>query len=175
MSQQILEIVKLGDPVLFKKAAPVTDIAQAQDLIDNMIASLIQAKGVGLAAPQVGVSLRLYIIWPNPNSRYPNCPEEDAPIVVINPKLKTLPSKKVKDWEGCLSIPGLRGQVSRPDKVQVEFTDRYGNQQVIEAEDFPARIFQHEHDHIDGILFLDRLKSTKDLMMESEYIKLMDE
>jgi peptide deformylase len=161
-----LKIVELGNPILFKKAAPIPDVQHPdiQTLIDQMIETLKDANGVGLAAPQVGVSKRLYLIWVDPVDT------SAATIrVVINPKLTVIPSNKVRDIEGCLSIPGLRGTVSRNQQVQLHYQDRTGSEHTVHAYDFEARIIQHEHDHLDGIVYLDRLKSSHDLMTESYY------
>jgi peptide deformylase len=119
---------------------------------------------VGLAAPQVGVSKRLFIV----------CPDDD-PIVVINPKITKKSPKMATDWEGCLSIPGLRGQVPRHTSVEVEFTGLDGKAFRMEAKGFLARIFQHENDHLDGIFFIDRVKTTRDLISESEYQKMHED
>jgi len=167
MTNTILPLTELGNPILRKKAKPIATIINPdiQDLISNMLATLKHANGVGLAAPQVGVSLRLYIVSPNPN---------DDPYIVINPTLKRLPSNQVQDWEGCLSIPGIRGLVNRSDRINVEFHDQYGVHHSKEFSGFISRVFQHEHDHIDGIVYLDRIQDTKHIVTESEYIKRME-
>ena len=166
-----LKIVELGNPILFKKAAPIPDVRHPdiQTLIDQMIETLKQANGVGLAAPQVGVSKRLYLVWPDPVAT------TAADIrVVINPKLTLLPSPKIRDIEGCLSIPGMRGTVSRHQHVQLHYQDRTGDSHTVTLQDFEARIVQHEHDHLDGIVYLDRMQSTHDLMTEHYYTHMED-
>lgn len=166
----ILEISQLGHPVLRSKAQPIAN-SQAfdiQDLIDNLIATVTRANGVGIAAPQVSVAQRLFIIASRPNLRYPHAPIME-PTAMINPRITGYSDQVVKDWEGCLSIPGIRGLVPRFKMVEVEYIDRQGRQQSQVLTDFVARIFQHEHDHLDGIVFLDRLESTQDIMTEQEY------
>jgi peptide deformylase len=140
-------------------------------LIDDMIATMKKAKGVGIAAPQVGEGLNLFIVAPEPSVRYPNAPRM-APVAMINPKLVRHSTKTVTDWEGCLSIPGLRGRVPRYQAVQVEFTARDGRRLRAEMTGFIARIFQHEFDHIHGRVYLDRVQDTLTYMTEAEYRKL---
>ena len=169
---EILQIVQLGDPVLRSPAQSVDDIRdeRIQKLVDDLIATVGQANGVGIAAPQVTESYRLFIVASRPNPRYPNAPEME-PTAIINPKIIAHSTEVVKGWEGCLSIPGIRGWVPRYQAIEVEYIDRDGNLQKQEFTDFVARIFQHEYDHLDGIVFLDRLESTQDIMTEQEYQK----
>ncbi|MCX7596089.1 MAG: peptide deformylase, partial [Fischerella sp.] len=128
--------------------------------------------GVGIAAPQVAQSYRVMIVASRPNPRYPDAPEME-PTAMINPKIITHSTAVVKGWEGCLSIPGIRGLVPRYEAVEVEYTDRNGKLQKQLLNGFIARIFQHEHDHLDGIVFLDRLESNRDIVTEQEYQKLI--
>lgn len=169
---EILQIVQLGDPILRSPAQLVDDIRdeRIQKLVDDLIATVGQANGVGIAAPQVTESYRLFIVASRPNPRYPNAPEME-PTAIINPKILAHSTEVVKGWEGCLSIPGIRGWVPRYQAIEVEYIDRDGNLQKQEFTDFVARIFQHEYDHLDGIVFLDRLESTQDIMTEQEYQK----
>lgn len=169
---EILQIVQLGDPLLRSPAQSVDDIRdeRIQKLVDDLIATVGQANGVGIAAPQVTESYRLFIVASRPNPRYPNAPEME-PTAIINPKIIAHSTEVVKGWEGCLSIPGIRGWVPRYQAIEVEYIDRDGNLQKQEFTDFVARIFQHEYDHLDGIVFLDRLESTQDIMTEQEYQK----
>lgn len=168
----ILPIIQLGDPVLRRKAEPIHNVHdhRIQKLIDDLIATVVQVNGVGIAAPQVGESDRLFIIASHPNPRYPHAPEME-PAAMINPKILTHSEEIVKEWEGCLSIPGIRGLVPRYRTIQIEYVDREGKRQTQELTDFVARIFQHESDHLDGIVFLDRLESTQDIVTEQEYQK----
>lgn len=169
---EILEITQLGDPVLRTKAQLVENIQdlRIQKLIDDLITTVKQANGVGIAAPQVRVSDRLFVVASRPNPRYPNAPEME-PTAIINPKILAHSTDIIKGWEGCLSIPGIRGLVPRYQAIEVEYTDQNGKLQKQEMTDFVARIFQHEYDHLDGIVFLDRLESTQDIVTEQEYQK----
>jgi peptide deformylase len=168
----LLQVAQLGHPVLRKKAKPVENIKdlRIQTLIDDLLATLLDASGVGIAAPQVYQSIRLFIVASHPNPRYPNAPMM-KPTPVINPKILTLAGAMKKDWEGCLSVPGIRGFVPRHTNISVEFTDRKGKRVKRTFADFIARIFQHEYDHLEGIEFLDRLESTKDIITDKEYQK----
>ena len=169
---EILQIIQLGDPVLRSPAQLVNDIQdeRIQKLIDDLIATVVQANGVGIAAPQVAESSRLFIVASRPNPRYPNAPVME-PTAMLNPRIVAHSTEVVKGWEGCLSIPGIRGWVPRYQAIEIEYTDRDGKLQKQELTDFVARIFQHEYDHLDGIVFLDRLESTQDIITEQEYQK----
>lgn len=169
---EILSITQLGDPILRQQAQPISNThdGQIQKLIDDLIAIVSQANGVGIAAPQVAHSYRLFIVASRPNARYPSAPAME-PTAMLNPKIIAHSSEVVKGWEGCLSIPGIRGTVLRYQAVEVEYTTRDGKLHRQELTDFVARIFQHELDHLDGIVFLDRLESTQDIITEQEYQK----
>ncbi len=173
---KVLEIVELGNPVLRERAKAVEDIShpKVQRLIDDLILTAQQASGVGIAAPQVGESLRLFIIASYPNDRYPEAPQM-IPVPVINPQIISASEELVKGWEGCLSIPGLRAPVLRHRAVRISYFDRDGNEYEAVLEDFVARIFQHEFDHIEGIVFLDRLEDNSEIITEREYYKLFEE
>jgi peptide deformylase len=129
------------------------------------------AHGVGIAAPQVARSLRLFIVASHPNPRYPDAPMM-PPSAVINPRILQVSEEMVKGWEGCLSVPNLRGFVPRHQWIEVDYCDRKGREIRQVFRDFVARIFQHEYDHLEGILFLDRLASPADLYSEEEYQKI---
>jgi peptide deformylase len=165
-----LQIAQLGNPILRQQAQRVDNISDEciQRLIDNLIATATASNGVGIAAPQVSESLRLFIVASRPNARYPNAPEME-PTAMINPRIIAHSTETVKGWEGCLSIPGIRGLVPRYQAIEVEYISREGQLHRQELTDFVARIFQHEYDHLDGIVFLDRVESTQDLMTEQEY------
>jgi len=169
---ELLPIIQLGDPILRQKATLVENVSdeRIQKLIDDLTTTVAQANGVGIAAPQVAESCRLFIVASRPNPRYPNAPEME-PTAMINPKIIAHSTEIVKGWEGCLSIPGIRGLVPRSQAIEVEYTDRNGKLQKQEFSDFVARIFQHEYDHLDGIVFLDKLESTLDIVTEQEYQK----
>ncbi|NJP10609.1 MAG: peptide deformylase [Leptolyngbyaceae cyanobacterium RU_5_1] len=165
-----LQVIELGNPVLRQIAKPVLDITsnEIQMLIDNLLVTVKQANGVGIAAPQVGKSVRLFIVASRPNPRYPNAPEME-PTAMINPRILSHSSETEKGWEGCLSVPGMRGWVLRYRAIAVEYTGRDGKVHQQELTDFVARIFQHELDHLDGRVFLDRVESTHDLVTEREF------
>ncbi len=170
MMVTVLQISQLGQPVLRRRSQPIQKVqsGQIQTLIDDLIATVTSANGVGLAAPQVAQPYRLLIVASHPNSRYPHAPDME-PTAMINPRVIANSGEIVKDWEGCLSIPGIRGLVPRTKTIEVEYINRRGQQQRQELTGFVARIFQHEQDHLDGIVFLDRLESTLDIMTEQEY------
>ncbi|MGM3306837.1 peptide deformylase [Anabaena sp. WFMT] len=169
---ETVPIIQLGNPILRQKADWVENIhsEHIQKLIDDLIATVSQANGVGIAAPQVAESYRLFIVASRPNSRYPDAPEME-PTAMINPKIIAHSTEVVKGWEGCLSVPGIRGLVPRYQKIEIEYTDRNGQMQKQKLSDFIARIFQHEYDHLEGKVFLDRVESTDELMTEAEYKK----
>lgn len=167
---ELRQVIELGNPILRQPAQWVENIqAQCvQQLIDDLMATVAQANGVGIAAPQIAASSRLFVVASRPNPRYPKAPEM-SPTAMINPKILAHSAERVKGWEGCLSIPGIRGQVPRYQAVEVEYWDRAGQRHQQELTDFIARIFQHELDHLDGIVFLDRVESTQELMTEREF------
>jgi len=168
----LIPIVQLGDPIIRQKAAWIDNIhdAKIQKLIDDLIATVAQANGVGIAAPQIAQSDRLFIVASRPNPRYPDAPTME-PTAMINPQILSHSGEVVKGWEGCLCIPGIRGLVPRYQVIQVEYIDRDGKLQQQELTDFVARIFQHEYDHLEGIVFIDRIETTHDLITEQEYQK----
>lgn len=171
----VLEIVTLSNPILRKSAILVTKATDSyiQRLIDSLITTVAIAKGVGIAAPQVAQSYRLFIIASHPSDRYPHAPTME-PTAMINPKLLSHGDKIVKDWEGCLSVPGIRGLVPRYQSIKVEYTTREGKLEHKILTDFVARIFQHELDHLNGLVFLDRVENTADLYTEEEYQKIVN-
>ncbi|WP_016951872.1 peptide deformylase [Anabaena sp. PCC 7108] len=167
---ELAPIIQLGNPILRQKAVDIENIQDQdiQKLIDNLIATVDLANGVGIAAPQIAASYRLFIVASRPNARYPSAPEME-PTAMINPQIISHSTEVLKGWEGCLSVPGIRGLVPRYQKIEIEYTDRNGNLQKQELTDFVARIFQHEYDHLEGKVFLDRVESTYELMTEAEY------
>lgn len=171
---QTREIITLGNPILREPAKIVTQITnpQIEQLINSMLKTAAEAQGVGIAAPQVAQSYRLFIVASRPNQRYPHAPTMEL-TAMINPKLLSHGREIVKDWEGCLSVPGIRGLVPRYREIEVEYTTKTGQQERKILTDFIARIFQHELDHLDGILFIDRLEDEQDLYTEAEYQKII--
>lgn len=155
------EIVFLPEPVLRRKAKPVTKFdKELQTLIDDMIETMREAPGVGLAAPQVNISQQLAVIeYAEDDDEEEN---EDAPpkpkklYIIINPEIIKASEEKVTGVEGCLSIPGMLGEVERHESIQVKALNRHGNPVKLKVDGWTARIFQHEIDHLNGVLFTDR-------------------
>jgi peptide deformylase len=170
----VRQIAQIGQPILRDVAETITDPRDPfiQMLIDDLLLTVADANGVGIAAPQVFESLRLFIVSSHPNPRYPHAPRMEA-TAMINPEILWTSDGKVKDWEGCLSIPGLRGVVPRHSHIGVRYLTRNGDLHEEEYEGFLARVFQHEFDHIQGIVFIDRLESTQELITEKEYLRRM--
>ncbi|MDE0158538.1 MAG: peptide deformylase [Candidatus Dadabacteria bacterium] len=168
------EITELGNPVLRQRAPRVENISgtETQELIDDMILTAAEANGVGIAAPQVSESLRIFIIAGSLSSRYPDAPETEVR-VVINPEIVSVSDEVEKGWEGCLSIPGIRALVPRYKSVRAVYRDRDNNLVEEDFSDFAARVFQHEYDHINGVVFIDRVESPLEIITEREYMKLV--
>jgi peptide deformylase len=176
----ILKVARLGHPVLRTKAqpVPVADIGspRIQQLIDDMFETMREYQGIGLAAPQVHVSARVFVagLRAAPAERdaaaLDMTDDHDMPLVVlINPELALAPGPAEESWEGCLSIPDMRGRVPRAAEVKVRAHDRHGKRIVIAAKGLPARVIQHEYDHLDGILFFDRMPTLATLTFMDEY------
>ena len=170
----ILNVARLGNPVLRKIAEPVSPEAigapSIQRLIDDLIETMREYDGAGLAAPQVHVSQQIVIFEVEGNPRYPDA--ESIPLtVLINPKITPTSQRMEEDWEGCLSVPDLRGQVPRYTQVRVEAYDRLGKKLNYVAKDFQARVVQHECDHLLGKVFLDRMKSMDSLSFTREFMR----
>ncbi len=170
LDSDILEIAKLPNSILRQVSLPIEIVTEGkfQGLIDSMISTAKAANGVGIAAPQVFQSFRLFILASHPNPRYPDAPIM-TPEAVINPSILSHGDEVVEGWEGCLSVPGFRGVVPRYKSIEVQYVNRFGDTQHRFFEGFVARIFQHELDHLNGILYVDRLKSQEDLVMVSQY------
>lgn len=169
----LLKIARLGHPILRQKAQPLAEnllnSSEIQNLIESMIETMRDAEGVGLAAPQVHFPLRIIIVEVRPdNPRYPQ--QECVPLtVLVNPEIVFASEDQEMGWEGCLSIPDLRGVVPRAVSVVVRGLDREGREVTIEAHHFFARVLQHEIDHLDGIVFLDRMKDLSTLTFLNEF------
>jgi len=160
----ILDIKKYPDGVLRKKAQPVKDVTDAERaIIRDMFDTMYFTKGVGLAAPQVGISKRIIVC--NPTG------EKKDELAIINPKITYRKGRRVKDCEGCLSIPGITGEVTRFSLVGVTGKDQNGRDILIEAGDLLARIVDHETDHLDGVLFIDRVGFLKKKIIMRSYKK----
>jgi peptide deformylase len=163
----LLKIARLGHPVLLERAAPVGDAGRPglQRLVDDMIATMQDAEGVGLAAPQVHESLRLIVV--SDPTAVPEG-ERPAPLVLLDPELEAVGAERDSAFEGCLSIPGIRGLVPRWRRVAWRARDRDGAAIGGLAEGFLARVLQHEVDHLDGVLYPMRMADLRDLAFDSE-------
>lgn len=158
----IREILRMGNPILLKEAekAEKFDTPEIHELIMDMIETMKDAQGAGLAAPQVGESIQLVIFGVDKNERYPEA--EEVPFtVLINPVITPLNQEKEDDWEGCLSVPGMRGVVPRYKTINYKGFDQYGNEIDRDVEGFHARVVQHECDHLFGILYPSRIENMK--------------
>jgi peptide deformylase len=155
----VREILKMGDPRLLRKSEPIVQFGTSEldKLIEDMFDTMYAANGAGLAAPQIGVNLQLVIFGFKQNQRYPDAPPVPE-TVLINPELKPLSDTMEEDWEGCLSVPGLRGMVPRWTELHYEGVDQHGKRIVRDVNGFHARVVQHECDHLDGILYPMRIK-----------------
>ena len=150
----IREVLRMGDPRLWQKSLPVTrfDTNELNELLKDMRDTMAHLNGAGLAAPQIGVLLRVVIFGVTANPRYPGV-EEVADTVLINPELKALSDEREEGWEGCLSVPGMRGWVPRWHKLHYKGRDEKGMPFERTVEGFHARVVQHECDHLDGVLY----------------------
>ncbi len=169
----IREVLKMGHPILQQVAQPVTQFntPELDKLITDMYDTMASLDGAGLAAPQIGVSVRLVIFWVEENPRYPEV--ESVPnTVLINPKIEIISQQQEMGWEGCLSVPGLRGLVPRYLKIKYSGFDQYGNTIERTAEQFHARVVQHEVDHLDGVLYPYRMQDLSSLGYEEVYAQL---
>jgi len=161
----IRKIARMGHPVLREKARDLKPeelkSPAIRQLIQDMIETMEEYGGIGIAAPQVREPIRLALIgFDEENDRYAETAAGGPGLLVIaNPKVTVLDQTLQGFWEGCLSVPELRGFVERPRKIRVDYMDQNGKPQSIEAEDFLATVFQHELDHLDGVLFIDRVKT----------------
>ena len=155
----VREILKMGDPRLLRVAEPVRQFGtpELEALIADMFDTMHAANGAGLAAPQIGVNLQLVIYGFKQNPRYPDAPSVPE-TVLINPVLTPLSQEMEEQFEGCLSVPGLRGSVPRYTQLHYEGVDQFGNQISRDAEGFHARVVQHEVDHLLGILYPMRIR-----------------
>lgn len=151
----IRPILKYGDATLHEKARPVEQITPETDrLIEDMVETMYAAPGIGLAAPQIGVPLRIFVVDLSMGR------EPDGLITVINPEFVERDGMQLEE-EGCLSVPGFNATVVRPSRAVIKGLDRHGEPVTVEGKDLLARAFQHEMDHLDGLLFVDRLRGIK--------------
>ena len=166
----ILKVARMGHPVLRAKARPLerSEIKSpvVQKLIDDMIDTMAEYRGVGLAAPQVHEGVRLFVAALDDDDEHDG---EVEPLAIINPEITLVGADVVEDWEGCLSIPDVRGRVPRAREIKLRAYDRRGDRIELRAHDFPARVIQHETDHLDGVLFFDRMRTFESLTFLDEY------
>ena len=166
----IRKIARMGHPILRRKAAPVADptAPEIRTLIEDMTATMIDADGAGLAGPQVYEDKRLVVFYAPPEDE--NAADDPPPLtVLINPEIEILTDDMDEDWEGCLSVPGLRGVVPRYTHLRYSGTDLAGRLIEREARGFHARVVQHECDHLDGILYPQRMVDLSKLVFETEW------
>jgi peptide deformylase len=164
----VIETLKMGHPLLNQVARPVEhfNTQQLDALIQDMLDTMAALNGAGLAAPQIGESLRVVIFGVEANPRYPEV--EAVPMtVLINPRITVLDQRQEEGWEGCLSVPGLRGLVPRYMRIRYQGFDQYGKPIDREANGFHARVVQHEVDHLDGILYPQRISDLRNFGYES--------
>ena len=169
----ISEIAQLGAKVLRLQAQVVTEpgSAETQQIIETLQDTLATTQGVGIAAPQISVSKRIIIIASRPTPRYPSAPLME-PTVMINPAFQKLSDIREKDWEGCLSVPGIRALVPRYTEILISYINQQNDLVEARLDGFVARVFQHEFDHLEGKVYLDRVEDNRDIFAESEYFKL---
>jgi len=158
----IRPVLRMGDPLLFAKAEPITqfDTPELHALIQDMYDTMAQMNGAGIAAPQIGVSLRVVIFGVGSNPRYPDA-EQVPYTVLINPVLSPVGDVLEDGWEGCLSVPGMRGVVPRYTRLHYTGFDQFGQPIDRLVSDFHARVVQHECDHLDGILYPMRIQDLR--------------
>jgi peptide deformylase len=158
------KVLRIGDPILRKKSEEVLEdevrTKEFKKLVRDMFDTMKHENGVGLAAPQIGILKKIVVVGVEENPRYPN---EDfiKEHILINPKITPLDKPKDGYWEGCLSVPGMRGFVERPSKIKIEWYDEKWNFHSEVIDGYKAVVYQHECDHLDGVLYVDRLKDTK--------------
>ena len=163
----VLKIVKMGDPTLAIKSASVTDFNdnELKNHVSNMIDTMRHYQGVGLAAPQIGLAKRIVVLEVAHNKRYPQAGTIELDIL-INPKILSLSEQTDSDWEGCLSLPGMRGLVTRSNSIDYEAYNMKGELLQMTVHGFHARIIQHEVDHLNGILYPQRLDDLQSFGFE---------
>ncbi len=170
--RKILKRTQFGNPILRIKAKKVSakflQTVEFKKLTKQMIYTMRRTHGVGLAAPQVGESLNFAVMQMRPTPTRPNL-KMKGPIIIVNPKIIRYSKEKVSEWEGCLSFYGVRGSVLRSKSITVEYNNEKGEKKKEEATGFWARIFQHEIDHLNGIVYVDQMKDMKKLITLQEF------
>ncbi len=170
----IVPRTEFGNPVLRRKSRPVKPAflktPQFKALYRAMIKTMRSAEGVGLAAPQIELPLRIAVMEIHPTTARPHA-KKKGPLVIVNPRILSYSKETANDWEGCLSCRGIRGKVPRARRIVVSYLDADGKRKIEEASGLWARIFQHEIDHLNGIVFVDRMPNMHHLMTTHEYRK----
>ena len=166
-------VIRMGHPTLREVASPVLvselNGPEFKQLLIDMYDTMKVEGGIGIAAPQINVSKQVTLSEiPNDNDRYDDLIGTPL-MVIVNPVMKYLTEEQQGFWEGCLSVPGLRGFVERPKKIQVDYLDEHGNEKTLIVEDFLATVFQHELDHLFGKLYIDRITDTTKLSYSEEF------
>ena len=167
-----LEVIKIGNPKLRMNCALV-DVADIQTedfqaFLNSMRETMHLENGVGIAAPQVGVLQRFFIMEMQGSARYPD-KKSFSLLVAINPEIEVVGDELQDSWEGCLSIPNMRGKLKRHKHIKLSALDQNGNAYTLELTDFPAIVAQHELDHLNGVMFVDRMESMETLSCYDEY------
>jgi len=170
----ILKVAQMGHPVLRTKARAIAPAdfkhPALQNLIDDMLDTMAEYHGVGLAAPQIHESLRLFVgVLDSAKPEAGKDAPDSEPMAIINPEITPVGDETIEDWEGCLSIPDIRGRVPRAREIRLRGLNRDGERLDMMLRDFPARVAQHETDHLDGILFFDRMRTFESLTFLDEY------
>jgi peptide deformylase len=175
----LLPIIAYGHPVLKRKAEVINkDYPKLLELIDNMFETMYNANGVGIAAPQIGLSIRLFIVDTNPFSDDESLSDEERSQlksfkkIFINPKILDQNGDEWSFEEGCLSIPNIRESVLRQESIKIQYFDENFTQHIESYDGLLARVIQHEHDHIEGILFTDKLSSFKKQLLKKKLLKI---
>ena len=173
----IKNILNMGNPMLRDKAREVDskhiNSLEMQNIVKDMVDTLEQAGGIGLAAPQIGIPFRIVVIK-IPKEESDHHIAAEVPLsIFINPVLTILGDEEAAHWEGCLSVPGMRGLVSRPQHLKLQYSTLEEELNELEVKGFLATVLQHECDHLDGILYIDRLVDTKHLSFESEFLEFV--
>ena len=171
----VKSILILGDPQLLEVSMPVTefDTSELHQLVEDLKDTMVHASGAGLAAPQIGVLQRVVIFCVNQNPRYPNI-EPVPETVLINPVIEVLSETTQAMWEGCLSVPKMRGYVHRPDHIRYRGFDQFGNEIDRTVTGFHAIVVQHECDHLDGVLYPMQIRDMSFFGFEEELLKRED-
>ncbi|WP_102794370.1 peptide deformylase [Bowmanella denitrificans] len=169
-----MHIAQIGESVLKQQAHEVPADAfgtiELKNFTEGLLKTMLDANGVGIAAPQVFDGRAIMFVASRPSPRYPNAPQME-PLLLINPRIISQSENWVWEWEGCLSVPALRGFIQRPDQVELSYQDINGNPCQIEFTGFLARIFLHEYDHLIGKTWLDHVTSTEQVMAESVWLR----